>query len=372
MRIPLAKPWFGPEEEAAVAEVLRSGWVASGPKTEEFEKAFAARVGRKYAVAVNSWTSGMHLVLLALDIKPGDEVIIPDFTFPATGNVVLHSGARAVVADVDDRTFNMTPDTVRDLITRKTRAIMPVHAFGCPARVDEFEEICKEKDILLLEDAACGIGSARKGRPVGSFGKASVFSLHARKVLTTGEGGMVCTDDEILARKVASLRNHGASAGAWALKNGSLPEFEVPGYNFRLTDIQAAIGLVQLRKLDAHLERRFLITGWYNEMLCRVDPEAKHFQEQMVEDPFPNQDIHSYQSFVLQSLDGSGHRDSILKALRAAGIGCGIGTYSLTSTPLFTGSCPNGRLLFRTTISLPMHATITKDDIARVGEVLAG
>ena len=246
--IPISLPVTGNDEWLALKEPLETGWLTAGPKVRAFEDAFAKRHQVKYAVAVTSATTALHLALIALDIKAGDQVIVPAFTWVSTANVVLYQGAEVVFCDIDPNTFNLDPKKLKEKITPKTKAIMVVHLFGLCAPMDEIKTIAG--DIPLIEDGACAAGSAYKGVPAGGLGLMGCFSFHPRKSITTGEGGMITTNDDVLGEKLQILRNHGASISEEQRHHGAkpyiLPDFNVLGYNYRMTDLQGAIGVVQL------------------------------------------------------------------------------------------------------------------------------
>ena len=268
--IAISTPSLGPEESAAVVEVLNSGWLTQGPRVMEFERQFAEMHGAKHAMAVTSCTTGLHLVLAALGVGPGDEVIVPAFTWVSTANVVLYCGATPVLADVDPSTFNIVPDEVTRRVTNRTKAVIVVHLFGLCADVDAIRSRLPD-NIPIIEDCACAAGASFKGRPAGTLGLAGVFSFHPRKSVTTGEGGMVITNDASLASLCDQLRNHGASISEETRHRGPrpylLPEFNELGYNYRMTDLQGAVGVVQLSKLTRFISERQQWANFYDEQL---------------------------------------------------------------------------------------------------------
>jgi dTDP-4-amino-4,6-dideoxygalactose transaminase len=270
--IPISHPDMGEEEWQALREPIMTGWLTQGPKVEAFEKAFAQRHGVKYALAATSCTTALHLILTALGIGPGDEVIVPAFTWVSTANVVLSCGAIPVFVDVDRTTFNIDVTQISKKLSRRTKAILPVHLFGLCADIDAISEAAP--DITIIEDAACASGSDYKGRPAGSLGLAAAFSFHPRKSITTGEGGMVTTNNEELAQKVNSLRNHGASISEEKRHQDfqpyRLPDFNLLGFNYRMTDLQGAVGIVQLSKLDSFIEERLKWAIYYTQELADV------------------------------------------------------------------------------------------------------
>jgi perosamine synthetase len=345
--IRLAWPDLGEEELAAVAEVIESGQLTMGPKVAEFEAGLAAACEVEHAVAVSSGTAALHLAVLAVGIGPGDEVIVPAYTFPATANVVALSGARPVLVDVDPETMNVRPEAVADAVTERTRAVLVVHLFGRPARWEELAAVIPER-VELLEDAAGALGARRRGRACGGLGRLGCLSFHPRKVVTTGEGGAVTTNDEGIAEAIKSMRHHG-----W--RNADMP---APGLNYRLSDVLCAVGITQLRRLEALLEVRERLAAAYGERL------AGHVQL-----PSPDErDRHGWQAFVVQ-LDG---RDEALEALRDAGIEAQIGTYALHRLGAYRdqGPFPGADAVYERALALPFHNRLTAADIDRVAEVL--
>ena len=271
--IPISLPHTGEEEWLATKEPIMTGWLTAGPKVREFEEIFAKRHGVKYAMAVTSATTALHLALVALDITEGDEVIVPAFTWISTANVVLYCGAKVVFVDVDRNTFNIDVNDLKQKITSKTKAIIPVHLFGLCADMDAVKKVAG--NIPLVEDGACAAGAGYKGQPAGSLGTLGCFSFHPRKSVTTGEGGMITTNDDRLAEIISTLRNHGASISEEQRHHGAkpyiLPDFNMLGYNYRMTDLQAAVGIVQLKKLDLFIDERAQWAKYYDEQLKDID-----------------------------------------------------------------------------------------------------
>lgn len=375
--IPVARPSFGVEEEQAVAEVLRSGWVAQGPRVAELERRFAHTVGAAEAVAVSSGTTALFLSLHALGIGPGDEVVVPSLSFIASTNVVAHCGAAAVFADVEPRTYNLDPAAFSAAITERTRAVIAVHQLGLPADLDRFVEIAHGRGITVLEDAACALGSRYRGHPVGRSPGLACFSFHARKVVVTGEGGMITCDDPNLATRLRQLRNQGMSASALDRHraSGSLVEsYPVIGYNFRLSDIHAAIGLVQLDKLDRFLAIRRSIAARYEDALGDmaevVLPLAPEYAE-------PN-----YQSFVVAVRGATrAQRDRVMEKMKRFGVDTRRGLMAAHLESCYRGAAIAGSLTYTEaacaqTIALPMYPDLTEGDQERVinalREALAG
>jgi dTDP-4-amino-4,6-dideoxygalactose transaminase len=338
----LAWPDVGADELAEVAEVLATGRLTMGPKVAEFEDALARACEVEHAVALSSGTAALHLAVLALGIGPGDEVLVPAYTFPATANVVVLAGARPVLVDVDPETMNLDPARIE--IGPRTKAILAVHLFGRPARLEELPG-----DVPVLEDAAGALAARRRGKPCGGLGALACFSFHPRKIVTTGEGGAVTTDDAALADAVRELRHHG-----W--RSDDMP---APGFNYRLSDILCAVGIPQLRRLDELLAARTRIADAYAERLRGRPVELPGADDG---------DVHGWQAYVIQ-VDG---RDEVLAALRAEGIEAQIGTYALHRLGAFRdqGSFPGADRVFERALALPFHSRLTDDDLDRVAESL--
>ena len=292
MNIPLSKPKFYPEEVEEIKKVLESGWLTQGPKTSELEKRFAQYCNAKHAVVVNSGTAALHLALIAHNIKKGDEVIIPTITFVATPNSVMLQNAKPVFAEVNQETCNISMDDVRKKITDKTKAIIPVHLYGNPAEMKELMEIAEENDLTIIEDAAQAHGTEYHGKKIGSLGNTACFSFHPMKNMTTGEGGAIVSDDEDLMDKIKILRSHGEATPAWQRFNmseiaGISEHAQKPkvfdkkeikkrsyievGYNYRMSDILATLGLVQLKHLDENNNRRIELAKIYTDCLSKVE-----------------------------------------------------------------------------------------------------
>ena len=270
--IHIATPDTGDEEWQALREPLQTGWLTQGPKVAAFEKAFAERHQVKHAYAATSCTTALHLIIAAMDIGPGDEVIVPAFTWIATANVIVYCGATPVFVDIDRKSFNIDPTQVAAKVTKRTKAIIAVHLFGLCADIDAIKKAAP--GVPIIEDAACAAGAAYKGRPAGTLGLAAAFSFHPRKSITTGEGGMVTTDDSELAARVNMLRNHGAGTSEEIRHLGPKPyllaDFPLLGYNYRMTDLQGAVGLVQLKKLDRYIDERQRWSEFYARELAGV------------------------------------------------------------------------------------------------------
>src|SRR5438132_3125568 len=316
LTVPITKPALGEDEARAPFESIRSGWVTQGPKVAEFEKAVASYVGAKHGVATTSCTTGLHLALAAAGIGADDEVIVPSFTFIASANAVLYTGATAVFCEIDPRTFNIDPNDVEKRITKKTKAIMPIDQIGLACDIDAINAIAKKHGLEVVEDAAQAIGEEYKGRKVGSNAHQTVFSFHPRKVITTGEGGMITTDDDELADRARKLRAHGMSVSDLERHKADrviIEEYNELGFNYRMTDIQASIGLVQLSRLPELLKIRIAKAERYNREL----PQIKGLEVPYV----PPYATHTYQSYCLRlTKDCTLDRETLMTNLLRRGI----------------------------------------------------
>lgn len=367
---------IGPEEEAEVVAALRSGWLTTGPRTKEFEKRFAAYAGAKHAVAMNSCTAALHVSLAALGVGPGDEVIVPPITWCSTANVVVHVGARPVFADVLRETFLIDPESVRKRITPRTKAIVPVHYVGQPADVDAIAAVAGS--IPIVEDAAHAIETVSKGRKVGSISRTTCFSFYATKNVTTGEGGMLTTDDEALADRARVLSLHGISRDAWKrYSNEGFKLYEVlaAGFKYNMFDLQAALGLRQLDRVgDMHAARRRLVAT-YRERLARVRGVEVLKQEER-----PG-DVNAFHLLPVL-VDSRERRDFALQALQKEGIGVGVHFPPVHLEPFYRerfgyapGLCPVAEDVGTRTLSLPLFPSLDErslDDVVEaVEKVLA-
>ena len=357
IKVPIAKPIIGEEEIENVVEVLKSGMIAQGPKVEEFEENFADWVGADYGIAVNSGTAALHVALLSCGIGEGDEVITTPFTFIASGNSILYTGAKPVFADIDLKTYTMDPDSIEDLITENTKAILPVQLYGQSADMVKINEIAETYGLAVIEDAAQAHGATCKGKNVGSMGDMACFSFYPTKNMTTSEGGIITTNDEELADNAKVFRAHGASIRY---------HHDKIGYNFRMTDISAAIGLAQLDKIDEFNEKRIANAAYLNDGLKDVEgvitpycaPESKHV-------------YHQYTIRVEK-----GDRDDWVDIINECGVGTGIHyPIPLYNQPIYKslgleGNCPNAELAADNVISLPVHPSLTKEDLDLVIEAV--
>jgi dTDP-4-amino-4,6-dideoxygalactose transaminase len=350
------RPSVGDEELAQVKQVLDSGWLAQGPKVKEFERMLAEYLGARHVLATSSCTTALALALESISIKPGSEVVVPDFTFPATGNVVLREGHNLGLVDVTPKEWSMDLGLVAKRASKKTKCIMPVHPFGHPLDEDELYEMASSHGLDVIEDAATAIGAKHRGMRVGRRGKAVCFSFHPRKILTTGEGGCLATDDDEVHERALALRNHGqvmSEEGYSFIYNAN---------NYRMSDIQAAVGVAQLAKMDRMIEKRRKMAHLYNELL-----EGKRLPLDFQADGARS--YSTFQSYVVR-LRGSlaSSRKRITKSLKEKyRIETQLGTYSLHAQPAFRkarrlGRIVNGPRLFRESLTLPLYDSLTEDE----------
>ena len=369
-QIQIATPSLGEEEWQALREPIESGWLTQGPKVAAFESAFAARHNVKHAIAVTSATTGLHLALAALGIGPGDEVIVPAFTWVATANVVLYCGATPVFADVDRVTFNIDPNDLVRRVTPRTKAVIPVHLFGLCANMEAIRAVLRP-DIRIIEDAACAAGASWQGKSAGALGDLGVFSFHPRKSITTGEGGMVTTNDNKLAERAKMLRNHGASVSEEERHRGPrpylLPEFDLLGFNYRMTDLQGAVGLVQLKKLDRFITERAQLAAHYRKELTDVT-WLRLPQE-------PKGGRHAWQAFVtyVDPATAPLSRNEIMETLQQRGISTRPGTHAVHMLGYYRkrfdlkpDDFPGARDCDRHTMAIPLHNRMNEDDFSHI------
>ncbi|GAP62771.1 hypothetical protein ARMA_1194 [Ardenticatena maritima] len=370
--LPYARADITEAEIAEVVDTLRSGWLSMGPKTIEFEKRFAAYTNATDAIAVNSCTAGLHLALAALGIGDGDEVITTPLTFAATANVAVHLGARPVFADVRADDFNIDPHAVERAITPRTRAIIPVHMAGHPCRMDELLDIAAAHNLPIVEDAAHAVGARYRGKMIGSIGTATAFSFYVTKNLTTGEGGMVTTNDADLAETMRTLRLHGMNRDAWARysdKGTWYYEITAAGYKYNMTDIAAAIGLHQLRRLNDFIEVRRHYAALYNEAFADMDTFVLPTTRADVE--------HAWHLYILRLRPETLRIDraAFIEKLREANIGTSVHFIPVHLHPYYRdtfgyqrGDFPVAEAIFDQAISLPLYTTMTEEDVFSVIE----
>ncbi|MCO5090661.1 DegT/DnrJ/EryC1/StrS aminotransferase family protein [Bosea sp. (in: a-proteobacteria)] len=373
--ISITEPSFDESEIEMVRAVLDSNWVTQGPMTEKFEALIAANQKSRYALACTSCTAALHLATMALGLGPGDEVIVPAFTWITSAHAAEYTGAKAVFADIDLETYNIAPAALEAAITPRTRAVVAVHLFGLAAPMDEIRAICAPRGIRIIEDAACAIATTYKGEPVGALGDLACFSFHPRKIVTTGEGGAVTTNDDDLAAAVRSLRNHGATGlpddgeprGPWTMAS-----FNRIGYNLRLSDIQAAVGVAQMAKLGRLVAARRASAAYYTEQL--------HDLNDIVLPLAGDHAGHTFQSYVIRIAEGGrARRNAVMTALAGAEMQTRPGTHAVhrlgyykDKYRLAAEQYPNAALAEDTTITLPIIPFMAQADQDRVVSELRG
>jgi perosamine synthetase len=370
----ITSPHFDETELEMLRECLASGWVTQGPLTERLERRVAELQSARHAFATTSATAALHLSAAALELGPGDEAVVPAFTWITSANSIEYVGARAVFADVSLETFNIDPKELEAAITPRTRAVVVVHLFGLAAEMDEILEIARRHDLAVIEDAACAIGTTYHGRPVGTIGELGCFSFHPRKIVTTGEGGMVTTNNDELARRVGYLRNHGATGppsaevdepGPWTMST-----FEELGFNLRFSDIQAAVGLAQIAKLQDLIAERRARAARYDALLENVDA-----LQRPVAGPTEG---HNYQSYVVRVVEGGrDRRNRIMRELAAAEVQTRPGTHAVhrlgyyrKKYDLQPDDYPNAAECEDTTITLPIFPGMRDADQEHVVNVV--
>ncbi|MGC2061577.1 MAG: DegT/DnrJ/EryC1/StrS family aminotransferase [Thermodesulfovibrionales bacterium] len=363
MNIPIAKPFLGPEEEEAASRAIRSGWVSQGPLVKEFEDRFAEYVGARHAIATTSCTTALHSALAMSGIGPGDEVVVPSLSFIATANAVVHAGAVPVFADIDPETCNVTAETIQKAITRRTKAVMPVHQMGLPVDLDPIMDLCRKHAFKLIEDAACAIGSRYRGTRIGGHGNIACFSFHPRKVITTGEGGMITTDDSDFAGRLRRFRQHGMSVSdieRHMTDKVIIEQYPEIGYNFRMTDIQAAVGILQLNRLPVILENRTKIAQFYNKELGTV----RHIKVPKL----PEYVYHNFQSYWIELLPSSRvSRDVLMQRLLEKGISTRRGIMAIHREACYSEKGDRSRLLSteriaKSTVILPLYPSMSSEE----------
>jgi perosamine synthetase len=366
IRIPVMVPWLGAEEQQAAAAAIASGWIAQGPRVAQFEQRFAERIGVEHAVAVSSCTTGLHLALHVAGVGPDDDVVVPSLSFIATANSVRYVGARPVFADVDPVTQNVTAETLEVACTDRTRAVIVVHQAGMPADLESIATWCASRGVALIEDAACAIGSTYRGAPIGASGNLAVFSFHPRKILTTGEGGMVVTSDEATAVRLRRLREHGMSVSAverhTAVGVPPKESYLEVGFNYRMTDIQAAVGVVQLGRLDEVIARRRLLADRYAANLADL-PGLRTPTD-------PPWGTTNHQSYCVK-VGSHELREALMTHLHDRGISTRRGIMAAHLEPAYDPSgvsLPVTEELTATTLILPLYHSLTEAEIDEVSE----
>lgn len=360
--IPLMKPWLGAEEARAAAEAVESGWVAQGPRVKAFEDTFAATLDAPHAVAVSSATTGLHLAMVLAGIGPGDEVIVPSLSFIATANVVRYVGATPVFADVEGTTLNLTADTIVPLLGPRTKAVIVVHQAGAPADIEAVHAVCDPLGVAVVEDAACAIGSSYRGRLIGSHSDLVVFSFHPRKLVTTGEGGMIAVRPASWAARARMLREHGMSVSAadrHAQASPMVEQYLETAFNYRMTDLQAAVGLVQLRRLGPMVARRRALAARYQAGLSDI--------EGLITATDPLWGTTNYQSFwVLLPEHVTVSRADVMASLHDEGVSSRRGIMAAHLEPAYAGHAhgplPVTELVTGRSVILPLYHELSEAD----------
>lgn len=354
--IPIAKPFIGEEEIQEVVNVLKSGFIAQGPKVAEFESIFADYIGVPHAIATSSGTTALHVALLCAGIGRGDEVITTPFSFAATANSVLYVGAKPVFVDIDPKTYNINPEKIEEAITDKTKAIMPVHLYGQPADMDPINEIAKDHGLKVIEDAAQAHGAIYKGKKVGNLGDMACFSFYPTKNITTSEGGIITTNDDYFDHDARALRAHGESERY---------EHVILGYNFRMTDVSAAIGVAQLKRLDNFNEKRIQNAKYLTDHIINMEG---------IEPPFVQKDVkHVFHQYTIRV---SKNRDQLIEYLNNNGVGTGIHypraiyEQKLYEDLGFKADCEEAEKAAREVISIPVHPGLNNEDLEKIVAVL--
>jgi perosamine synthetase len=362
--VPVARPSFGVREEQAVIDALRTGWVSQGPRVAEFERKFARYVGAPEAVAVSSCTTALHLALHAAGIHAGDEVLCPSLSFVATANAIKYAGAQPVFVDIDPLTFNIDPARLESAITNRTRGILVVHQIGLPCALNEISEIASRHGLLVIEDAACAIGSEYEGQLIGRpHSLMACFSFHPRKILTTGEGGMITTNDTEIATRLRRMRQHAMNVSDLARHSANTVVFESYdeiGFNYRMTDLQAALGIVQLERLPEMLERRRTLASRYSQRIAHIPwllPPAE-----------PKQSRHNFQSYMARLReDAPLTRDELMQELLNRGVSSRRGIMAIHREPPYRDTnwealLPMTNLVTDTAIVLPLFFEMSEEE----------
>lgn len=355
LKILLADPLYDENEFNSVIQVIKSGWLTQGKKVSEFEESFAKYIGVKHAIAVFNGTAALHTALAALGVDSGDEVIVPSFSFIATANSLLYQGAKPVFADIDPVTLNLDPADVEKKMSYKTRGIIPVHYGGLPADMDSFVSLARKHNLFVLEDAAEAVGSIYRGKKVGAIGTVGIFSFHAQKVITTGEGGMITTNDDELAEKCRIIRNHG--------RDIKTKKFVRLGYNYRMTEIQAAIGIEQVNKIEQVIDKRRRNAVYLTKNLKDIKDLFTPYE--------PDYSRHTYMLYTVK-IDAEIKRGSLQNFLRDRGIESKVYFNPLHLEPFYrtTGyskcSLPRTEEMGKKVLSLPVHAKLSKNDLNHI------
>ena len=371
--VPFFVPWISEEDKKAVMQALNSRWLTGGPRTKEFEELFTRYTRSKYSVAVNSCTAALHLAMRALNIGSGDEVIVPVLTFAATANAALFVGAKPIFADVDEKTFNISPREIEQRITEKTKAVIVVHYGGQPCDMKEIMEIAEDHNIEVVEDCAHALGALYRGKNAGTFGAVGCFSFYPTKIITTIEGGMATTEDEQTANKMRVLRDHGMTKTAFDREDKASWYYDVVdlGYNYRMNEVQAVLGIVQLKRIDDINEKRCTAAKYYTKRLSDIEG---------IITPYEAEDrTHLYHLYVIRVLQEKFgvNRDELFRDLSASGIGTSVHYTPLHQLTFYKKLCsgkqsfPVAERVSKEILSLPLFPTMSKSQIDFVAEEIA-
>jgi len=361
--IPLFCPYLDEDELNEIKNVLNSKWLAQGPKVKEFEKMISEKLGIKHVITCSSCTTALHLSLLSVGIEPGDDVLVADYTFPATGHAVVHCKANPIFVDIDPLTYNLDVEDAINKLTPKSKVIIPVHTFGQAADMDRIVEFAKNNDLYVIEDAACAFGAKYKGSMLGTIGDVGCFSFHATKGITTGEGGCVVTKSDEIAKKVRSLFTFGSEEHAsWEREKNkffSIPVFMTSGFNYKMSDVAAACGVAQIRKLDKIIERKRKLAKYWDDKLADMSYITAPYVE--------SYNYHNYQGYCTL-VDACINRDAVIQSLKDRGIGSQIGTYSSFIQPAYGSyyECPISLDIYNRALRLPLYYDLNEDDIDTV------
>jgi perosamine synthetase len=367
-KIPLSRLWIDKNELNEVKKVLESGWLTKGPKNEELEKLVSEYLGIKHCICTSSCTTALHLALLGLGIEEEDEVLVADYTFPATGHAVVYCGAKPIFVDVDLKTYNMDPRDLKKKFNKKTtKAIIVVHTFGQSADMDKIMKFANKYNVPVLEDAACALGSKYKGQFCGTIGKIGCFSMHATKGVSSGEGGLLVTNDDEIAKKVRSYGVFGMKS-TWEREQSKefiIPTFENIGFNYKMSDLAAAVGIAQFKKLDKIIKRKNALARYWNKKLKEID---------YVKAPYVRKgkgNVHNFQGYTCL-VDPYVNRDKLIQILKDNGIQCQIGTYSSSIQPCYKSMymCDVSIDIYERTIRFPLFYKLKREDIDYIIDVL--
>lgn len=376
MEVPFAMPDIDQQDKKGVADVLDSQWLTGGQKTVEFEKKFAEYIGVKYAVAVNSCTAALHLAMRALNIGQGDEVIVPTMTFAATANAPIFCGAKPVFADIDEKTFNISPESVKERITSKTRAIIPVHIAGQPCELREILQIAMDHNLFVVEDCAHSLGATYQGFQTGRLSVAGCFSFYASKNITTGgEGGMITTNDGELAKYVRLMRTHCATKGVWERNQSASWEYDIVdlGYNYRMSEMAASLGISQLKRVDQMNERRAEVSEYYTERLRDISG--------IITPKLAENRTSSYHLYIIRVVEKKFgmSRDELFKGLAEVGIECSVHYKPLHMMSFYSqkygykvGDYPVAERVYSEILSLPLFSKMSDEQVEYVVEQIEG